>query len=129
MVPPHDDGLHAPKSARLRDTNMSPIGLAARLGRFTVSIVACCCLLGCWSMVPQGAGMDAFRHAMQGEGLSAEEAQALEDRLQGDPGDEVARATLIGYYRHQSWGMPRRRARMAGMSSGWCATPRGVRCS
>ena len=48
--------------------------------------------------------MDAFRHAMQGEGLSAEEAQALEDRLQDDPGDEVARATLIGYYRHQSWG-------------------------
>ncbi len=104
MVPPPNKRLHAPNSARLRDTNMSPIGLAARLGRFTVSIVACCCLLGCWSMVPKGAGMDAFRHAMQGEGLSAEEAQALEDRLQDDPGDEVARATLIGYYRQQSPG-------------------------
>ena len=104
MVPPPNEGLHAPNSARLRDTNMSPIGLAARLGRCMVSIVACCCLLGCWSMVPKGAGMDAFRHAMQGEGLSAEEAQALEDRLQDDPGDEVARATLIGYYLQQSWG-------------------------
>ena len=66
-------------------------------------ILACACLAGCWSMLPDGFLPDYARDTMVGMNLSDEEAQALEERLRSDPDDLSARAQLLSYYQHAQW--------------------------
>lgn len=77
--------------------------MAQRLGRFAPMILACVCLAGCWSMLPDGLVPDDARDMMVGMFLSAEEAEALEERLRSDPDDLSARAQLLSYYQHAQW--------------------------
>lgn len=44
-----------------------------------------------------------MRDSMVGMFLSAEEAEALEERLRSDPDDLSARVQLLSYYRHAQW--------------------------
>ncbi|MYE11452.1 MAG: hypothetical protein F4X99_07285 [Gammaproteobacteria bacterium] len=77
--------------------------MAQRLGRFAPLILACVCLAGCWSMLPDGFLPDYARDTMVGMSLSDEEAEALEERLEHDPHDLSARAQLLSYYEHAQW--------------------------
>ncbi|MYE81180.1 MAG: hypothetical protein F4X36_04920 [Gammaproteobacteria bacterium] len=77
--------------------------MAQRLGRFAPLILACVCLAGCWSLLPDGLVSDDARDAMVGMFLSAEEAEALEERLRSDPDDLSARAQLVSYYQSVQW--------------------------
>ena len=77
--------------------------MAQRLGRFAPLILACVCLAGCWSLLPDGLVSEDARDAMVGMFLSAEEAEALEERLRSDPDDLSARAQLVSYYQSVQW--------------------------
>ncbi|MDE0349848.1 MAG: hypothetical protein OXM56_09090 [Gammaproteobacteria bacterium] len=66
-------------------------------------ILACVCLTGCWSMLPDDLLPNNARDMMVGMGLSDEEAEALEERVQQDPHDMTARAQLLSYYDHAQW--------------------------
>lgn len=77
--------------------------VAKRLVRPASLILACLCLAGCWSILPDGLVPDDTRDMMVGMFLSAEEADALEARLRSDPNDLSARAQLLSYYRHAQW--------------------------
>ena len=71
---------------------------AKRPARPASLIAACLCLAGCWSMLPDDLVPDDARDIMVGMFLSAEEADALEERLRSDPDDLSARAQLLSYY-------------------------------
>lgn len=82
---------------------MRTMPVAKRLVRPASLILACLCVAGCWSILPDGLVPDDARDMMVGMFLSAEEADALEERLRSDPHDRSARAQLLSYYQRVQW--------------------------